>query len=581
MEHYHIISNTHWDREWYQTHENYLARLVPLMDRLMEIMKRQPEFRFLLDGQYIMVRDYLAAKPEMTETVREFVKAGRLLCGPWYTQPLENLVSGEGLVRNLQYGLHYSEKLGRAERFSYEIDEFGHASQMPQIYRGFDIPAAMAWRGMPKGCKSVFVWRAPDGCAVHMFYSKAGYGEATALPMQEEDFTEVIDGVTYTRDGLRKRVENLRNLRKRNSLSDHMLWLNGIDHSWVQPDLFAVIDKIKELYPDLDVRQSTPDEYAAAVLADYESRGLPMKEIPGELLYTVEGVLESTNSLHPVQKQTHYRAEHQLIRRTEPLTAAAWLCGMEYPAWAVTRAWEYVLENHAHDSLGCCSVDGVYEQVMARYHASLALSEQIGENALRHLMRCGGNEPAVYIFNLSAFPMKSAGKYTFEVPAGFGKAPFSLKTADGEPVPMTVLDAPFVADVRYNPRTGHPTWGEKTRVTALLDLPEIPAYGWRKLCLHAVPPFRAKLNRPLIYHSPRPGVMENETLSVHINANGTFDLIDKRSGRLYPSQMLFEDCGDAGHCYIAEPAVFDPRVIYSAGANASVSMLYDNPQGCA
>ena len=35
----HILSNTHWDREWYMSHEKYLVRLVNLMDRLMDIMK--------------------------------------------------------------------------------------------------------------------------------------------------------------------------------------------------------------------------------------------------------------------------------------------------------------------------------------------------------------------------------------------------------------------------------------------------------------------------------------------------------------------------------------------------------------
>ena len=576
---YHVISNTHWDREWYQTHENYLARLVPLMDRLVSVMERQPNYRFLLDGQYIMVRDYLAAKPEKTETVKALISAGRLLCGPWYTQPLENLVSGEGLVRNLQYGIRYSEALGRAERFSYEIDEFGHTSQLPQILQGFDIPSVMAWRGMPKGTKSVFVWRAPDGSAVHMFYSKSGYGEATALPAAEDDFTETIDGVTLQRAGLRSRVERLRRLRKANSDSTQMLWLNGIDHSWAQPDILSVIGEINRLYPDVTVRQSTPDEYAAAVLADYEERGIPMQEITGELLYIAEDVLESTNSLHPVQKQTHYAAETGLIRHTEPFTAAAWMLGMEYPAWALDRAWEYVLENHAHDSLGCCSVDGVYEQVMARYHASQALAGQITENALRHLMYCGTKEPALYLFNASSDAYAGCGIFRFAIPAGFGSERFALENEDGTAVPMTILDAEKTSDVRYNPLYGHPTWGEKTEITAWLRVPEVPAAGYRRFLIKADTAHHGKRNRPLSYFSPRPLVMENEFLTVTINPDGTFIMRDKRNNAEYLEQMRFEDTGDAGHCYIHEPAEYDGRTVYSS--SAEITMLYDTPEGCA
>ena len=52
--HIHVLSNSHWDREWYMSHEKYLARLVPLMDRLVTIMDTQPSYLFVMDGQYAM-----------------------------------------------------------------------------------------------------------------------------------------------------------------------------------------------------------------------------------------------------------------------------------------------------------------------------------------------------------------------------------------------------------------------------------------------------------------------------------------------------------------------------------------------
>ena len=38
---YHVVSNTHWDREWYQSHEKYLVRLIELCDRLVFLMERE------------------------------------------------------------------------------------------------------------------------------------------------------------------------------------------------------------------------------------------------------------------------------------------------------------------------------------------------------------------------------------------------------------------------------------------------------------------------------------------------------------------------------------------------------------
>ena len=227
--HVHLISNSHWDREWYMSHEKYLARLVPLMDRLLTLMEEQPRYMFVMDGQYAMLEDYLLIRPEKNTTVSALMKEGRLKVGPWYTQPLETLISGEAMIRNLQLGIAQTEKLGPAMRVSYEIDEFGHASQTPQILAGFDIHSAIAWRGLPKGSRSAVKWTSPDGSSIILCYSNDGYGEATALPLESEDHTEIIDGDPISRAGLINRVAALRRHREGNADTSHLLWLNGID----------------------------------------------------------------------------------------------------------------------------------------------------------------------------------------------------------------------------------------------------------------------------------------------------------------------------------------------------------------
>ena len=35
-----LISHTHWDREWYQTFQDYRARLIVLLDELIAFMGR-------------------------------------------------------------------------------------------------------------------------------------------------------------------------------------------------------------------------------------------------------------------------------------------------------------------------------------------------------------------------------------------------------------------------------------------------------------------------------------------------------------------------------------------------------------
>ena len=574
-----LLSNTHWDREWYMPHETYLVRLVSLLDRLLDIMDREPEYVFITDGQFSMVEDYLTVRPEKREKVSSLVKEGRLKVGPWFTQPLETLVSGEAMIRNLHYGIRGSENLGGAMRFSYEVDQFGHASQTPQILRGFGIDGALAWRGMPVGAKSAFEWVSPDGSSVIMLYTNGGYGEATDLPSVREDFRETIDGTEIPRAGLDRRVEQLVHLREEYAEVDCVMWLNGIDHSFAQPDIREVIDLINHTYPELTVRQTTPEAYLTAVREAYCRQNFPMQKVEGELMYTAEQIIESTHSCHPRQKQRHYRAARYLERCMEPTTAMAWMTGAQDRSWMQERAWKYVLENHAHDTLGCTSVDAVYEEAMARYSCALSLAEQASEDARRDVMACFTAFPSLFAFNTSSWPMNGVHAFSVDLPEGFGKEDFALEDADGTRYPVELLSVKKIRDVRFHPRTGHPTRVEALQVRALAEFPEIPAFGWRRLTIVPGGTQRPMRNRTMHYLSPEPGVMENEWIRIRINANGSFDLTDKVRNVTYPSQYTWEDTGDCANVYLHIPPL-SGKTVYSTGGNARVALLYDHALGC-
>jgi len=574
-----VISNTHWDREWYMPHEKYLVRLVSLCDRLVAIMEDQPDYIFISDGQYSMIGDYLAARPEMIDRVKALVSAGRLKVGPWYTQPLETLVSGEAMVRNLHYGIRESEKLGGAMRFSYEVDQFGHASQTPQILSGFGIKGAIAWRGMPKGTRSAFRWESPDGSAVTMLYTNDGYGEATDLPLTEEDFTETIDGINIQRQGLNNRVDTLKKLRSDFADVPVHLWLNGIDHSYAQPDILEAIQKVNTLFPELEVRQATPEELLDAVHTAYAAAGLTMETIPGELMYTRESVLEPTHAAHPRQKLVHYKTERSLERILEPTSAMAWLCSGNDRAWIGERAWKYVLENHAHDTLGCTSVDAVYQEAMSRYQCALSLCEQGSEDARRDVMACFASFPSMVAFNTSSAPFKGVIKVRLDVPAGLGTGDLTLTAADGTEIPTSLLSRRPITDVRYNPRKGHPTKTPGEQIDLLCKLPEVPAYGWLRMNISKPKPVYPR-HRIEHFLSAEPGVMENCFLKVKINPNGTFDLTDKLTGVTYPNQFTLEDTGDSGNIYIHLPTL-SAETNYSLGSAARINLLYDTALGCA
>ena len=67
---FHLIPHTHWDREWYLPRGQFGARLVEMIDDLVVILGKDPSLpSFLLDGQTILLEDYLRARPEREPSI--------------------------------------------------------------------------------------------------------------------------------------------------------------------------------------------------------------------------------------------------------------------------------------------------------------------------------------------------------------------------------------------------------------------------------------------------------------------------------------------------------------------------------
>src|SRR5262245_60201252 len=157
-----IVPHTHWDREWYRSHEQFRYRLLRMLDGLLDLLERDPAFRcFTLDGQMVVLDDYLEVRPAARERVAKLVREGRLVVGPWYVLPDEWLVSGEAMIRNLRLGLARAAELGGGMKLGYVPDQFGHVGQLPQLFAGFGFDAAVLWRGVGNDvAETCFTWEA-------------------------------------------------------------------------------------------------------------------------------------------------------------------------------------------------------------------------------------------------------------------------------------------------------------------------------------------------------------------------------------------------------------------------------------
>ena len=101
----HIVSHTHWDREWYLPAGRFRQRLIALVDELLD-QPPQNGASFLLDGQTSVLADYLDVKPERTEDLFALLRNGAIEAGPWFALADELIPDGESLIRNLFAGRH-------------------------------------------------------------------------------------------------------------------------------------------------------------------------------------------------------------------------------------------------------------------------------------------------------------------------------------------------------------------------------------------------------------------------------------------------------------------------------------------
>ena len=165
----HFVSNTHWDREWRYSMQRTRHMLVYMIDMLLDIFKKEPDFKsFHLDSQSIPLEDYLEIRPEREEEIRSLVKEGRLCVGPWYVLPDEFCVGGESLIRNLLLGHRIASRFGKVTKTGYSPFSWGQISQMPQLYSGFGIPFTAFYRGINTlvSPNSEFRWEGPDGTTI-------------------------------------------------------------------------------------------------------------------------------------------------------------------------------------------------------------------------------------------------------------------------------------------------------------------------------------------------------------------------------------------------------------------------------
>ncbi len=536
-----VVSHTHWDREWYLPFEAFRARLVRMMDALLDLLDRDPEYRiFVLDGQTVPLDDYLEIRPERRADIERLVRDGRLLAGPGYVLPDEFLIGGESHIRNLMTGIRSARAYGRAMMVGYAPDAFGHIAYLPAVLRGFGIDSVVIWRGVgAEATTSEFRWAAPDGSEVLAVYFPYGYGMLPALPEDPEI--------------LRSALGNIRSLLEPLATTRYVLVPNGTDHLPAHTGLSGVIKRANDLLEDAEMVHGDYPTYVETVRRELGGNGYAkLPRLEGEFRSSqrsnvLAGVLSTRISL----KQRYQQCEDLLARYAEPLSAWRALLeqgtgNMELGQDGATRgllrhAWRLLLQNAPHDSVTGCSVDEVYEDVGARFNRCQQIAESVIYDAQRYIAdraaRVG--EDSVVVSNLENGPRTDF--CTVRLPVDPSANPVCFVDGEGGKTYLQTIE-----------RGGQSPLDRRERAVFAFLAQNVPAFGYRSYRVESADSSKIVTLATAPISTPEGPYEALDNRFLHVSADrgdGVLTIQHRPTGGLYRGLNRFVDSGERGDEY--------------------------------
>ncbi len=551
---YHIISHTHWDREWYLSFEEFRSMLVNLVDDLIELFQKNPEYRcFTLDGQIIILEDYLNVRPEQEKVLRKLVEERKLFIGPWYVLADELLVSGEATIRNLLLGHRIGERFGGSMQVGYLPDTFSHIAMMPAILQGFNINNVILWRGFggePGQESSEYYWTGHDGTRILMTHlSKFGYSAGYFKSAGRERVNEIRKRVTAE---LHKRAQ-----------TNQRLWFNGGDHHWPDPAVPEAIRIMQDQDRKSIYKHSNLEDYTIALRS--EAGNLPV--VNGELrfgfrqAFAVQGGIYSSNMYI---KQANFACQQLLERYVEPVHALYVSEGLRSQLPLIRKAWKLLLQNHPHDSICATSIDSVHKEMMIRFKRVKEIAKAVQRFCWDELLPYSYDDykDDTYVFVINMQPQvrsdvvyATVDFYLKDIVVGLNpdvkvapkKSPvksFTLLDPSGNEIPYEILHREEAFGITYS-KYDYPHQTLVDRFSVRFYAEDVPSFGYKGYKLvkkKRSKSLSAKIKKGKNY-------IENDLVRLDVSSRGELTLLDKRNDRIYKKLHVFEDSGDIGDEY--------------------------------
>jgi mannosylglycerate hydrolase len=565
------------------------------------------------------LQDYLEIRPEREGAIRTLVTEGRLAVGPWFCLPDEFCVGGESLIRNLLLGHRIAARFGAVSKTGYSPFSWGQISQMPQLYTGFGIDMMSFYRGTntleAKG-KSEYWWQGPDGTRIlvsrlaprpryNVWYliQRAVFWNLDSVERRNYDWTQIggpfrmLDAPNENLDGLfvhpqfAYHAEHIPAQTRRaideqtgHWTTPHRFWSSGHDSS--SPDVreIRMIDDCgKALAGEADVFHSTVKAWQDGVLANVAD-DLPVVEgemhhpaAPGSSSELIGWILSARTYI----KQENFATERALTHYAEPLSVIAALLGTAYPLSYIHTAYNWLLQNHGHDSIAGCARDVVHDDMMYRYRQAREIGSCLVEQGMMELCRSidfgdwTPDDVAMVVYNPAAFPRREIMSIVLDVPAAWDSDGIAIHDSAGAKLDTQVTELDSAIKPLYSHCSDVVNVIPSVRYRLNVALPELPSMGYKAFKVSPVHTIgKVTTGTQPVSMLTGPQSMANERIEVTINANGTLDVRDIVTGRDHRGLGYFRDSSETGDPWVHTPTERD-AVYTTLNATARVALVRD------
>lgn len=616
----HVMSNTHWDREHRHAFQETRIMLVQLIDELIEIMENDPEYKFFtLDGQSIVLHDYLEVKPYMKERITKLIKDGRILIGPWYSLVDCYSVNPESIIRNLLVGHRVCREFGEPMKLGYSIFSFGQMAQLPQVYAGFGIKDIVFYKGGSTKVftKSEFIWKAPDGTEAFTTrlgkYKRWNFSFNFSIPV-------ILGGNPKIPGWLAKfngpgRLCHMNDMRFINHYSIELEPDTRIREEFIEKAVGDVIDSVSEstsenvflafdgtdftsslkdipkaleiangiMKGEVELVHSNPVEYFEDVKKDISLDSLIKYE--GEMRFgPISNVHSETMGVNVEIKQALFNAENSIINYAEPLSAILKINGGKYKKDILDLAWRYLLAAQAHDSVHGAGDPKIKTDNLNRLAQVLEIANSITRRAVEGI--CSLIDMTAYemediliaVFNTTPYKRSEVVRLAVDLPVEELVRDYRLEDMSGERMETYQLDR-YSFNLAMIHRANRPKTVYCDRVELDAYIKDIPAMGFKLLKVKRVKGDPDAYQEPfpagVFPYNPigKPGnVLDNGLVRVTINNDGTIDILDYETGKIYGGLNYYTDTGCSGDFWVhREPA--NNHTITTKGGSCRISLV--------